>query len=331
MLYTTEPRDYTLVRNNNLQTIRTYPDASFPFSITKLQMSQLPIPYLPWHWHDDLEFVWIESGTLIIGTTEGSVYVHANEGVFINNGILHTMQTFGGKDCEFFSIRFLSRLLFPQSTATITNQYLNPILFSNTLKFIHLTKSNDDFAQMLQLIQELTQVYFKQSTGNELFILSRLYDIWRLLAFFAEKAHPTPQLPKPLINDHARVREGIHYIAEHYAEPITLDDIAAAIHLSKSECCRCFKRAVNLSPIEFLIQYRIMESIRKIQTNVAESESISDLATSVGFNSASYFNRQFKRYISCTPLELKKKLLIGSEEIEPAKELLQNMINPLDL
>ncbi len=331
MLYTTEPRDYTMVRNNNLQTIRAYPDSSFPFSITQIQMSQISMPYIPWHWHDDLEFVWVESGTLIVGTTEGTIYVHAEEGVFINNGILHTMQTASGKDCVFFSIRFLSRLLFPQSNATITNQYLNHILFSNTLKYIHLVKTDDDFSQILQLIQELTKVFFDDSNGNELFILSKLYDIWRILAIYAETAHPAPQLTKPLINDHARTREGIHYIAEHYAEPITLEDIAAAVHISKSECCRCFKRSVNLTPIEFLIQYRIMEAIRKIQTNATESDSISELATSVGFNSASYFNKQFKRYICCTPLEYKKKLLVGSEDIEPAKELLQNIINPMDL
>lgn len=331
MLYTTDTRDYTLVRDNDLQTIRTFPDPSFPFSITRLQMSQLAMPYIPWHWHDDLEFIRVESGTLIVGTTEGSVYVHANEGLFINNSVLHTLQTCGGKDCEFFSIRFLSRLLFPQSASTIANQYLNPILFSKTLKYIHLVKSDTSLVRILQLIQELTQVYFEEATGDELFILSKLYEIWRILAIYAEAAYPVPKLTKPILNDYTRTREAIHYIANHYAEPISLEDIAAAIHISKSECCRCFKRSVKLSPIEYLIQYRIMEAIRKIQTNDPESESISDLATSVGFNSASYFNKQFKRYILCTPLEYKKKLLIGSEDIGPAKELLQNIIIPLDL
>ncbi|MBQ9143157.1 MAG: helix-turn-helix transcriptional regulator [Lachnospiraceae bacterium] len=331
MLYTADPHEYTLVRTNNLQTIRAFPDPSFPFIITRLQMSQISIPYIPWHWHDDLEFIWVESGTLIVGTTEGSIYIHANEGLFINTRILHTMQTCGGKDCIFFSIRFLSRLLFPQSNATITTQYLNPILFSKTLRYVHLLKTESILEQILQHIQDITEVYYNPPACSELFILNKLYDIWRILLIYAESAYPAPELTKPVINDYSRAVEALHYIAEHYAEPITLDDIAAAIHISKSECCRCFKRSISTSPVEFLIQYRIMESIRKMQTKDAEANSISDLATSVGFNSTSYFNKQFKRYLNCTPLEYKKKLLSGSNDIEPAKELLQNITTSMDL
>ncbi len=331
MLYTNEPYEYTLVRTNNLQTLRAFPDPTFPFLITRLQMSQIAIPYIPWHWHDDLEFIWVETGTLIVGTTDKSIYIHANEGLFLNTKVLHTMQTYGGKDCVFYSVRFLTRLLFPQSNSTTATQYLHPILFSKKLKHIHLTKTESSFAQILQLIQEIIQTYHESSDCCELFILSKLYDIWRYLSIYAEATAASPALTKPVVTDYTRVAEAIHYIADHYAEPITLEDIATAIHISKSECCRCFKRTINVSPVEFLIQYRIMESIRKIQIMDTESNSISELAISVGFNSASYFNKQFKRYINCTPLEYKKKLLSGSDAIEPAKELLQNITNPMDL
>lgn len=331
MLYKTDSGDYTLDRTHDLQTIRPYPEPTFPFIISHLQMSQIAMHYIPWHWHDDLEFIWVKTGTVIVGTTENSVYVHPNEGLFINTNVLHTMHTEGGKDCEFYSIRFYSKLLFPQTTAPIATQYLHPLLFSKTLKYVHLTRTMPIAAQILQLIQDITQIYYEEQPYSELLILGKLYETWAKLNLYAKEAQPIPPLTKPVIADHTRVTEAVHFIAEHYMEPITLEDIATAIHISKSECCRCFKRTMSASPVEFLIQYRIMEAIRKMQTKEAVSDSIAELAVSVGFNSASYFNKQFKRYIGCTPLEYRKKLLFDSSDSELEKELLSKFAKSLDL
>ena len=96
------------------------------------------------------------------------------------------------------------------------------------------------------------------------------------------------------------------YIQEHFMESVTLDDIAGSILVSKSECCRCFKRTTGLSPIEYLMRYRIMESAkhRHRQTH----EYISEIAGAVGFNNTSYFNKIFKKYIGCTPTEYRQSL-----------------------
>ncbi|MBQ3037428.1 MAG: helix-turn-helix transcriptional regulator, partial [Lachnospiraceae bacterium] len=109
-----------------------------------------------------------------------------------------------------------------------------------------------------------------------------------------------------LSHDEIRIIDAIAYIQEHYAELVTLDDIADSIHVSKSECCRCFKRAVNITPFEYLMRYRILQAADKILQNDREMTSISELASSVGFNNTSYFNKLFKKYFNCTPTEYRK-------------------------
>ena len=104
------------------------------------------------------------------------------------------------------------------------------------------------------------------------------------------------------------IRRAINYIREHYSENITLDDLAASIHLSKSECCRCFKRTLQLTPFEYLMKYRIFRAASILQMNVPAPRSMSALAFSVGFNNASYFNKVFKQYLHCTPSEYKRKI-----------------------
>ena len=106
--------------------------------------------------------------------------------------------------------------------------------------------------------------------------------------------------------DAHRVKQAMVYIQEHFMEPITLNDIAEAILVSKSECCRCFKRATGLSPFEYLMKYRITESAKYMHRK--SHESISEIAGAVGFNNTSYFNKVFKKFMGCTPTEYRQSL-----------------------
>ena len=108
--------------------------------------------------------------------------------------------------------------------------------------------------------------------------------------------------------DEDRVKQAILYIHANYAKPLTLDDIAESIHVSKSECCRCFKRSMRLTPFEYLMKHRIFESARKMQRNEQAADSISSLASSVGFNNSSYYNKIFRKYLHCTPTEYREEI-----------------------
>ena len=49
----------------------------------------------------------------------------------------------------------------------------------------------------------------------------------------------------------------LSYIYGHYRENITLEDIAKAADINRSEAGRCFKRYMSCSPMDALIQYRL--------------------------------------------------------------------------
>ena len=90
------------------------------------------------------------------------------------------------------------------------------------------------------------------------------------------------------------------------SDPRTLDDIARSIHISKSECCRCFQRVLRQTPFEYLLKYRIFHAAKLIQHQDPSANSISNLAITVGFGNISYFNKVFKRYLRMTPTEYKR-------------------------
>ena len=92
----------------------------------------------------------------------------------------------------------------------------------------------------------------------------------------------------------------LSYIYEHYAEAVTLVDIASAASVSRSEAGRCFHTYMGCSPIEALIGYRLQTAERLLAET---SMTLQEIAAACGFHSVGYFSRQFKKIFGCAPRE----------------------------
>ena len=51
------------------------------------------------------------------------------------------------------------------------------------------------------------------------------------------------------------------YVQEHYAQEITLDDVASHVNICKSECCRFFKKYMKMTIFEYVLFLRIQNSL----------------------------------------------------------------------
>lgn len=68
----------------------------------------------------------------------------------------------------------------------------------------------------------------------------------------------------------------ITFIQENYQQKLELEDIARHVHLCKSECCRIFKRYMKESLFDYLLKYRIEQSLPDI---LAGEESLTEIAS----------------------------------------------------
>jgi AraC family transcriptional regulator, melibiose operon regulatory protein len=95
------------------------------------------------------------------------------------------------------------------------------------------------------------------------------------------------------------------YIQKHYSEELSLDELSATVNLSKSECCRLFKRTTGNTPFEYLLAYRIKQSISMMESG---NKSIGEIASLTGFNSFSYYSVCFKKITGMTPKQYRKNI-----------------------
>lgn len=94
-----------------------------------------------------------------------------------------------------------------------------------------------------------------------------------------------------------------NFIDESFYENITLDSLAQMTHLNKFYLVHTFKKFFGLSPINYLIEKRIMKSKELLKTT---NHSISYISLVTGFSSQSYFSQSFKNSTGISPLEYRK-------------------------
>lgn len=105
-----------------------------------------------------------------------------------------------------------------------------------------------------------------------------------------------PEIESP--NDRARLQSSIRYIREHYNQPITVDDLAADIRLTRASYTRQFKEITGKLPLDYVNAVRLERSKQLLQMT---DDRLHDIAQNVGFNNEYYFGRRFKQYAGISP------------------------------
>lgn len=94
------------------------------------------------------------------------------------------------------------------------------------------------------------------------------------------------------------------YISDHYANEITVQDIANYVNIDRTYLFKLFKRNLGISPQEYLLSYRIDKACDLLRTT---EYSITDIAYRVGFRDYSDFSRQFKIRQKMSPTQYRQK------------------------
>jgi AraC-like DNA-binding protein len=103
-----------------------------------------------------------------------------------------------------------------------------------------------------------------------------------------------------------RLEPIFEYIAGHYSEPITLEQLASLIPVSASYLQRLFKRTIGQSCTEYIQNVRIAKSCELLQSS---SMNVRDVALQVGYKDLKFFHTLFRKKTGTSPYRYKKKAL----------------------
>jgi len=97
----------------------------------------------------------------------------------------------------------------------------------------------------------------------------------------------------------------LHYIEQHYVEPITLTDIAEHVYLNSAYFSTLFKQKVGKTFIEYVTDLRIEDAKKRLAST---DEKIASVADATGFSNIRHFNRVFKNETGLVPKEYRERV-----------------------
>ena len=98
--------------------------------------------------------------------------------------------------------------------------------------------------------------------------------------------------------------EVVQFMHDHFANEITAAQLAGVIGLSVSQLNRKFTDTMGTSPIRYLVKLRADKAAELL---VNTDKTINEICFACGFNSQTYFNRQFKRHTDLTPKQYRHR------------------------
>ena len=250
----------------------------------------------PSHWHQEMELQIILSGSARYTVNGENYVVKKGNALYIAPNAIHQSSSLEPGTVGYNLV--ILPVLFTRILKNIhCEQYSLPLTMLQPSAFLISPDSKTGFS----ILETMRRMYYTESSNHayELFLLQNLLGIWRsLLALFPKPASDTADSPKLL--KESRMRDMLDYIHENFSQPITISQIAASASISRSECFRCFSDMSHITPMESLNQYRMFEATRQLTTT---SDPITDICYAVGFNSTSYFSKEFKKIYQMTPRE----------------------------
>jgi len=303
--------------SDHKHTTLSYEDPDYPVSVTYYNLDNTKRDYTRWEWHEDIKVIIVNNGTVQINSDDSSLRLYPGQALLVGRNTMHSIQAIENEACAFYSITFHPDFILGSKGTRLHDKYLH-VIDNTGMRFLTIDESTDWHSQLLELLNSVIVANVIRSSGYELNTRSYLCLFWGILT---EHIHDYPKDGAPVISlslDEQRVKDAMSFIREHHAQKLTLDDIADHVKISKSECCRCFKRSISMTPFEYLVKYRVYEAAKILKDPVLGTGSIADISIRVGFNNFSYFSKQFAKYMGCTPREYRK----NSKDYSPSTDLM---------
>lgn len=287
-----------VIRDNQMQEVEGV-TAEYPYVLNRADSSLMRVP---WHWHEEVEFSYVRSGRLQV-TISGKRYVfNAGEGFFLNTNILHTMESADASQPVLWDSHMLHPMLLGgQYKSVFDVKYMAPVLKN---KMFELAAFRPGQARQEQIISLLRQAADVQEGDFSEFKTRNLFsEIWLLLLEELKDLERHAGLQKPVSQE--RIQLMLTFIHQHYAEKLTLEQIAAAALIGKRECLRCFQSCIRKTPFAYLLDYRIQMAERLLRTT---NRSVTEIALDTGFSGSAYFAKLFRELRGLSPSQYRAML-----------------------
>lgn len=242
------------------------------------------------HWHEDLQFIYVEQGSIKLKTLKDTVTLSKGDCIFINKNVVHQVVQVG--KVHYYSFIFPEKLLFFYEDSP-AKKMVQQITQNSSLQTFILKAEKIEYRQSLNILQELVLLEKNKTEMYPYQVLVLLVQLWLEI-----QTHISISFRETESVIQKRMKLFLIYIHKNFANDISLEDIANSANVSKTECLRCFRQSMQTTPYQYLMEYRLSKGANLLTNS---EEAIEVIANSVGFHQSSHFGKCFKEKTGYSP------------------------------
>ncbi len=248
------------------------------------------------HTHHTLEISMITEGSGEYRLEDRVYPVEVGDILLFNNTELHGMWNTGDGMLTNVALEFEPRFIWSDPLYSFDQAFLS-VFFSRNQHFSHkLDRQNPAYRAVKRQFEDIQVEFGGKLPRYEMIIKAKLLSLLADLSRHYDIAnHAEPMVDTRHHGDMNRVLE---YIADHYAEPLILRQLAEMLHVSESYFCQLFRKTNGLSPKEYIVKIRTAAAAKMLKDS---DKNVLEIAEACGFNSPSNFYAAFKRITGKSP------------------------------
>lgn len=225
---------------------------------------------------------YMKRGSCIFSTAFTAVECHAGDLVYLPEGTRYSSVSTGEPDVEYYVVHLSFRT--DKQGIRFDQRY--------GMQKIEVPSGIDAG----KAVTEMYALLESGEVGNRLLALEQFYRLFgALLPTLKEAEAP---------NCSPCVIKALAYIESHCCEDFSVAELAKECYVSESRLYHLFRAEMHKSPVEYKNEMKILRSIEYLKN---EYTSVEEISASLGFRSAAYFRRLFKKITQMTPTEYRRK------------------------
>lgn len=244
------------------------------------------------HWHPFAEILVCLADQLSATVNFTDYHLRCNDILILYPGDLHSIA-----DCPENSLLIIQ---FPYELLTVMDEFRSRETLFFRFPLIRYDPRKPEYDHLVLAVKGLAALAETEHPYREMQMYSLLLTFFQQLGTYflhtqQEQVKTSPGTEQKVTKQMA---EACLYISHNCTSPLTLEDVAAHLGISKSHFAHRFKAFTNMTFLDFLTGERVKRAQALMQD---PGTRIIDIAFDSGFSSISSFNRAFKKITGLTP------------------------------
>lgn len=281
---------------------RWYAHPSFPCSVFDLYGHD---SIFATHWHDEIEILFAANGQFEIMLNGIPYLLPSGAAAVVNSGELHTARYLGEGSGNLRLVVFHPELWIPASDDGQLKDLVKVILDGDKRLPVIWLPDQSAQAEFIMILRKILDL------GTHEDVYCRRLAVRGLLCLLLSEVSENDLLQDKMLSKSDRrqqidrIKAPLQYIQQNYQTDLRLADLAKMANFSESHFARLFRQILGQSVFEYLIEYRLRQAARLLDSTDAR---VTDIALNCGFTNLGYFVRSFRNRYQMPPNAWRKRL-----------------------